>query len=78
MFRARPSKSGKRLHAVVVREARRLFYVGLTRAKHEVHMTFSGFTMDGYQRQHQDGPSEFLLEIQMKLAESDAAESVPF
>lgn len=27
-------------------EQRRLFYVGLTRAKHEVYMTYAGFTVD--------------------------------
>jgi len=46
---------------------RRLFYVGLTRAKHEVFMTYSGYTVDRYDRVHNDGPSQFLLELQEQL-----------
>jgi DNA helicase-2/ATP-dependent DNA helicase PcrA len=52
-----------------ISEARRLFYVGLTRAKQQIHMTFSGFTEDKYGRRHQHGPSIFMTELQKKLAE---------
>lgn len=55
-----------------IREARRLFYVGLTRAKQQVHMTFSGFTEDRYGRRHTKGPSIFLTELQKMLAEENA------
>lgn len=54
-----------------ISEARRLFYVGLTRAKQQIHMTFSGFTEDKYGRRHTKGPSIFLTELQQKLAEED-------
>jgi DNA helicase II / ATP-dependent DNA helicase PcrA len=50
-------------------QSRRLFYVGLTRARHEVHLTYSGWTENKYGQRYLNGPSEFLLEVKRKLAE---------
>jgi DNA helicase II / ATP-dependent DNA helicase PcrA len=49
------------------REQRRLFYVGLSRAKDEVHMTYSGWTENRYGRRFHRGPSEFLAEVRDRL-----------
>ena len=48
-------------------EQRRLFYVGLSRAKTEVHLTYSGWTENQYGRRFPKGPSEFLVEIRDHL-----------
>lgn len=52
-----------------VSERRRLFFVGFTRARNEVHMMYSGWTLTkrGYRRN--DGPSRFLIELSQRLKE---------
>jgi len=52
---------------IAKREQRRLFYVGVSRAKDEVHMTYSGFTENRYGRRFNRGPSEFLVEVRNRL-----------
>lgn len=47
-------------------EARRRFYVGVTRAKREVHLTYSGFAESQTGSRFHNGPSPFLLELQKR------------
>jgi DNA helicase-2/ATP-dependent DNA helicase PcrA len=50
-----------------IAEARRKFYVAFTRAKREVHLTYSGFNENRYGRRFENGPSRFLLEVRERL-----------
>ncbi len=49
-----------------LRESRRLFYVGLTRARDEVHMLYSGF-VDGRYGPMRLGRSPFLDELEARM-----------
>ncbi len=44
-------------------EARRLFYVGITRSRYSVYLLYSGFTENKYGRRFANGPSRFLKEL---------------
>ncbi|MDQ2139874.1 ATP-dependent helicase [Alcaligenaceae bacterium B3P038] len=46
-------------------EARRLFYVGITRARDDVHLMYSGFRQNRYGRIWREGPSQFLDGLQL-------------
>jgi len=50
-----------------LRESRRLFYVGLTRARDAVHMLYSGWTADRYGRVRRLGRSLFVEELEARL-----------
>ena len=46
-----------------VAEARRVFYVGMTRAKDSIYLLFSGWYTNRYNREFRNGPSRFILEL---------------
>lgn len=56
-----------------LRESRRLFYVGLTRARDEVHMLYSGF-VEGRYGPMRFGRSPFLDELEVRMQAAGVGE----
>jgi DNA helicase-2/ATP-dependent DNA helicase PcrA len=50
-----------------IAEQRRLFFVGVSRARHALHILYSGFTENRWGRRFNHGPSPFVTELQARL-----------
>jgi DNA helicase-2/ATP-dependent DNA helicase PcrA len=61
-------------HARPLGEARRLFYVGLSRARHAIHLIFAESWQDKFSKSHYNGVSRFVSEIRERL-KSDSGRS---
>ena len=48
-------------------EARRVFYIGMTRAKDSIFLLYSGWYKDQYDRVWDKGPSRLVEELQADL-----------
>ncbi len=57
-----PRFSAKTEEAVA--EARRVFYVGMTRAKNSIYLLYSGWYTNSYNRIFRNGPSRFIIELE--------------
>jgi DNA helicase II / ATP-dependent DNA helicase PcrA len=55
-----------------IAEQRRLFFVGVSRARHALHSLYSGWTMNRFGRRFNDGPSPFVVELQARLGAATA------
>jgi DNA helicase II / ATP-dependent DNA helicase PcrA len=59
-------------------EERRKFYVGMTRAKREIHFVYSGWYTNSYGRRFNNGPSEFIIEQGAEYFEEFQIDNVSF